>query len=165
MNGAHFHLLVNHFPIILPIVGILVLVIGLIARSEAVKRTGHFIFILGAVASLVAMSSGEEAEEVVETLAGISESYIETHEEAAEQFAILTYILGVLAMLGLWASFKRKSFANIIAIATLVLAMITVFFAQKTGTSGGEIRHTEIRDGALPYDTGQPNEENTESDD
>lgn len=147
MNDAHFHLVINHIPIILPIVGAMVLLIGLTVKSTAVKRTGYLILILGSIASLVAMTSGEGAEEVVEKLAGVTENFIERHEEAAETFSIVNYILGGISLLGLWSSFTKKSFANIICVVTIVFAIVTLFFAQKTGTTGGEIRHTEIREG------------------
>ena len=147
MNGAHWHLVVNHLPIIFPIVGVIVMITGLISKSEAVKRTAFMIFIFGALAAIAAMNTGEGAEEVVENINGVSENFIESHEEAAETFAILSYILGGISLLGLWASFKQKSFSSIISIATLIFAFVVLFFAKQTGTTGGEIRHTEIRSG------------------
>tara|TARA_Y100000589_G_scaffold330030_1_gene378435 strand:+ start:1645 stop:2142 length:498 start_codon:yes stop_codon:yes gene_type:complete len=147
MNGAHWHLVVNHLPIIFPIVGVIVMITGLVSKSEAVKRTAFMIFILGALTAIAAMATGEEAEEVVEKITGVTENYIETHEETAETFALLSYILGGISLLGLWASFKQKSFSSIISIATLVLAFVVLLFAKQTGTTGGEIRHTEIRSG------------------
>lgn len=147
MNGAHWHLVVNHLPIIFPIVGVIVMVIGLISKSEAVKRTAFMIFMFGAVAAIAAMSTGEGAEEVVEKISGVSENYIENHEETAEVFAVLSYFLGGISILGLWASFKQKNFSSIITIGTLVFAFVVLFFAKQTGTTGGEIRHTEIRSG------------------
>jgi len=147
MNGAHWHLVVNHLPIIFPIVAVIVMVTGLVSKSEAVKRTAFMIFILGALAALAAMSSGEGAEEIVEKISGVTENYIENHEETAETFALLSYILGGISLLGLWASFKQKSFSSIISIATLVFALVVLFFAKQTGTTGCEIRHTEIRNG------------------
>jgi uncharacterized membrane protein len=147
MNGAHWHLVVNHLPIIFPIVGIIVMITGLISKSEAVKRTAFMLFIFGALTAIAAMSTGEGAEEVVEKISGVTENYIESHEETAETFAILAYILGGISLLGLWASFKQKSFSSIISIGTLIFAFVVLFFAQQTGTTGGEIRHTEIRNG------------------
>jgi uncharacterized membrane protein len=147
MNEAHWHLVVNHLPIVFPIVGVIVMVTGLISKSEAVKRTAFMIFIFGAFAAIVAMSTGEGAEEVVEKISGVTENYIESHEETAETFAILSYILGCISLLGLWASFKQKTFSSIISIGTLVFAFVVLFFAKQTGTTGGEIRHTEIRSG------------------
>ncbi|MBK7138275.1 MAG: hypothetical protein IPH74_04280 [Bacteroidetes bacterium] len=147
MNGAHWHLVVNHLPIIFPIVGVIVMITGLISKSEAVKRTAFMIFIFGALASLIAMNTGEGAEELVENINGITENDIESHEEAAELFAMLSYILGGISLLGLWASFKQKTFSSLISIGTLVFAFVLLFFAKQTGTTGGEIRHTEIRSG------------------
>lgn len=147
MTGAHWHLVVNHLPIIFPIVGVIVMITGLISKSEAVKRTAFMIFILGSLATIAAMNTGEGAEEVVEKINGVTENYIESHEETAETFAMLSYILGGISLLGLWASFKQKAFSSIIAIATLVFAFVVLFFAKLTGTTGGEIRHTEIRSG------------------
>ena len=137
MNGAHWHLVVNHLPIIFPIVGVIVMITGLISKSEAVKRTAFMIFILGALASIAAMTTGEGAEEIVEKINGVTENYIESHEETAETFALLSYILGSISLLGLWASFKQKTFSNIIAIVTLVFAFVVLFFGKQTGTTGG----------------------------
>ena len=145
MNGAHWHLVVNHLPIIFPIVGIIVMLAGLISKSEAIKRMAFMIFIFGALTAVAAMTTGEEAEDVVEKISGVSEDYIENHEEKAELFATLSYVLGGISLLGLWASFKQKSFSNSIVVGALAFAGVVLFFAKQTGTTGGEIRHTEIR--------------------
>ena len=147
MNGAHWHLLLNHFPIIFPVVGAMVMFTGIISKSEAVKRTAFMIFIFGALAAIAAMTTGEGAEEMAEKISGVSENYIKSHEETAETFAILSYILGGLSLLGLWASFRQKTIFAILVIGTLVFAIVVLFFAKQTGTTGGEIRHTEIRNG------------------
>jgi uncharacterized membrane protein len=163
MNGAHWHLVVNHLPIIFPIVGVIVLITGLISKSEAVKRTAFMIFIFGALASIVAMTTGEGAEEIAEKISGVTENYIESHEETAETFALLSYILGGISLIGLWASFKQKTFSNIIAIATLVFAFIVLYFGKQTGTTGGEIRHTEIRNGnTIPANENNKSEKDEE---
>jgi uncharacterized membrane protein len=145
MNGAHWHLVVNHLPIIFPIVGVIVMITGLISKSEAVKRMALMIFICGALTAIAAMNTGESAEEVVENINGVTENFIESHEETAETFALLSYILGGISLLGLWASLKQKTFTSLISISTLGFAFVVLFFAKQTGTTGGEIRHTEIR--------------------
>lgn len=147
MNQAHFHLVVNHLPIILPIAGVIVLVGGIFVRSEIVKRMAYLLFSIAAVSTLAAMSSGEGAEEVVESIAGVTENYIHEHEEQAEVFAIFSYLLGAISLLGLWASWKSKGFASILSYAILILSFVVIFLGKQTGTSGGEIRHTEIRSG------------------
>ncbi len=145
MNGAHFHLVVNHLPIIFPLVGILLIVIGLITKSNPVIRSAYFILILAAIASAVAMSSGEGAEEVVENMNGVNENFIEQHEESAELFAVLSYALGGVSLLGLWTNWKQKKMSKIISIGVLIFGLVVMVFAKIVGTTGGEIRHTEIR--------------------
>ena len=149
MNRAHWHLVVNHLPIVFPVAGLVVILTGLISKSEAVKRTAYLIFIIGALSALAAMATGDGAEEVVEKITVVSKEYIESHEETAETFALLSYVLGGFSIFGLWASFKQKSFNVIVTGITLIFALVVLFFARQTGTTGGEIRHTEIRTDSL----------------
>jgi uncharacterized membrane protein len=147
MNDAHFHLVINHLPIIVPIVGAIVLIIGLLFNQEVVKRVAYLLFILGAIATFPTMNSGEGAEEIVEHLPGISHDLIHEHEEKAEFFAILSYLLGVIAIVALWVSWKRKKYATMVSALVLVFSIVVLFFGSQTGTSGGEISHPEIREG------------------
>jgi uncharacterized membrane protein len=145
MNQAHFHLMVNHLPIIFPIVGAIVLIGGFMLRSEIIKRVAYTIFTLGAIATFPSFLSGEGAEEVVENLPGVRESFIEPHENIAKIFALLSYTLGAFSILALWSNWQQKSFKGIISIIVLLLSVVVLYFGKVTGTTGGEIRHTEIR--------------------
>jgi len=145
MNQAHFHLIVNHLPIVAPLIGLLVLLGGLIVKSEIVKRTAFGIFIFGAICTLPAFFSGEGAEEIVEKISDVSHQLIHEHEEKAEIFAWTSYLLGILAGVGLWANWKQKSFANTVSYLVFAFGVLVMFLAAQTGTSGGEIRHPEIR--------------------
>ena len=147
MNQAHYHLILNHLPIIFPIVGLMVLIISLVFKSEAIKSTSYFIFIVGAIFTIPAFSTGEGAEEVVENLPGIQESLIKAHEELAEIFAILSYLLGGLSLIGFYFSQKKSKYSNYLSLIVLVFSIIVLFYAKQTGTTGGEIRHSEIRSG------------------
>ncbi len=153
MNGAHWHLALNHLPIILPLVAIVVLITGLLKGSRSLKETALFIFMIGSLATIAAMNTGEGAEEVVEEISGVTENYIEQHEELAETFAFLSYGLGALSLLTFWFSRKEKKIERLLHIVVLIFSCSVLIYAQKTATSGGEIRHTEIRTGLpLPAD-------------
>jgi uncharacterized membrane protein len=165
MNSAHFHLVVNHLPIIFPIAGLIVLAIGIGFKAEMVKRTSYFLFTIGAVSAAVAMNSGEGAEEIVEELNGVSHKLIHNHEENAESMAVLSYLLGLTSLLALWASWKGKSFSKLLSYLVAVFSLITIFLGQQTGTSGGEIRHTEIRTGVATDQSSDMEEEHEEGED
>lgn len=145
MNEAHFHLLVNHLPVILPLVACIMLIVGLIVMSTTIKRTAYVIFIVGAVTTSLAMYSGDKAEKVIEKIDVNAKTYIEKHEEAAETFALTNYVLGVIALIALIASYKESRYLHLLSIAVLLISLITLYFSKQTGTTGGEIRHTEIR--------------------
>ena len=147
MNDAHIHLIFNHLPIIIPMVGLLVLFANIFVRSEIVQRVAYLILILGALATIPAFFTGEGAEEVVEEMAGITKDIIHEHEETAETFAILSYILGAFSLLGLWANLKHKSISVWLGYIIFAFGFVVLVFAQQTGATGGEIRHSEIRDG------------------
>ncbi len=145
MNEAHFHLVVNHLPIIVPIVALLVVAIGFFIQSEVVKRTAYFLFIIGAICTIPAFTSGEGAEEIVEELPGVSHRLIHEHEEKAELFAMLNYLLGAISLIGIWFSWKQKQMAKWIGWLILSFSLVVIYIGRQVGTSGGEIRHTEIR--------------------
>lgn len=145
MESAHFHLLVNHLPFIIPGVASIVLIAGLVMKSDVIKRVAFAIFIMGAISTMPAFFSGEEAEEAIEHMPEISHRLIHAHEEAAESFAILSYLLGVMSALSLWANWRKRKPANIAQYLVLAMAAVVIYYAKITGTSGGEIRHSEIR--------------------
>lgn len=150
MNDAHLHMIFNHLPIVIPIVGLLILIGGFILKSDIVKRVALAIFVLGALLTFPATFTGDRAEHFVEQNLDISHKIIHEHEEVAETFAVLSYVLGAFALVGLWANWKQKAFAKYLAITVLVLCLVVLFFAQRAGTSGGEIRHNEIRADFVP---------------
>ena len=76
MNDAHLHLVFNHFPIIVPIVGLLILMVGFFIGSDVVKKTALGVFILGAILTFPAMYTGEGAEEIAETLPDVTKQLI-----------------------------------------------------------------------------------------
>ena len=145
MNDAHWHLVVNHFPIIGTILGLGILIGGLIFKNNSIKNTAYCLFIVAALFSFASMNTGEGAEEIAEKLPGVTDQIIHEHEEAAEKLAFVLYFLGAISIVGLYLNVKQNAKANIVSFLAVTVAAVGVFLAQQTGTTGGEIRHTEIR--------------------
>ncbi len=145
MNGAHYHLLVNHLPIIIPFMALAMLIAGFILKADIIKRAALFLFVGGALFAFAAAATGDGAVESIAKIPAIEDKFINAHEHVADTFALLSYILGVISLAGIWASFKKKAFANIIVLTALVFSLLVLFYAKQAGTTGGEIRHTEIR--------------------
>lgn len=154
MNDAHLHLVLNHFPIIGIIIGLGILITGIILKNNTVKSTAYVLFIVAAIFAAFSMGTGEGAEELVENMPSVGKQIIHEHEEMAEKLAIVLYVLGVISLGGFYLNFKEHTKAKLVSYVAVIVAIIGVFFAQQTGTTGGEIRHTEIRANAVPTTVG-----------
>lgn len=144
MNDAHLHLIVNHLPIVGVLIGILVLIAGLLFKKSDIKLTALGILIFSSIMSAFAFYTGEGAEEVIEDIAGISETLIHEHEEMAESFFILTLVLGAVALVAFIIEVRKHKYAKYFILLTLALAIADGILGKFVGTSGGEIRHPEI---------------------
>ena len=145
MNDAHLHMLVNHFPIIGLFFGIGILLFGIIKKNPLLIDTAYIIFVFCMIMGKVSMFTGEKSEDIVENL-GISHDLIHNHEELAESFMKIFYLLGLASFLGLYANYKKHSKSLLVAYLVITIAIVTVIMSKSVGTSGGEIRHTEIRE-------------------
>ncbi|MFY7742243.1 MAG: hypothetical protein ACOVQR_06335 [Flavobacterium sp.] len=151
MNQAHLHMVFNHFPIIGLFFGTAILLYGIIKKQTILINTAYVMFIFCMVMAKATMMTGEGAEEIVEEL-GISHDIIHEHEELAEKYMKVLYALGLLSIAGLVANTKKHAKASLASYLVLLLAVAGVVFSKFVGTSGGEIRHTEIRENATNDD-------------
>jgi uncharacterized membrane protein len=142
-------MVVNHFPIIGTILGLGILVAGMILKNNSVKNTAYFLFIVAAVFAAFSMGTGEGAEELVEDMPSVGKKIIHEHEEIAEKFAVVMYVLGFCSLLGIYFDYKNHVKAKLVAAIVLIIAIVAVTLASFVGTSGGEIRHTEIRENTV----------------
>lgn len=145
MNDAHLHMVVNHFPIIGTIFGLGILITGIILKNNSVKNTAYVLFIVAAVFAAFSMGTGEGAEEMVEDMPNIGKRIIHEHEEIAEKLALVLYLLAAISLTGLIMNIKNHSKAKLISFIAVIVAIGAVYIVTLVGTSGGEIRHTEIR--------------------
>lgn len=165
MNQAHLHMVFNHFPIIGLFFGIGILAFGIFKKHTILVNTAYVMFIFCMIMAKATMMTGEGAEEIVEEI-GISHDIIHNHEEVAETFMKVLYVLGILSILGLVANFKKHAKASIVSYVVLVLAICAAVLSKSVGTSGGEIRHTEIRENAnINNASTESNEEELDNDD
>lgn len=158
MNQTHIHLLINHLPIIGSILGALVLAHGLWTKSNQTKIAAYNLFIISAIGAVIAYFTGEGAEESVENIQGVVEATIKTHEEFALFALISLIILGVASILGLYLTIRKSSNTRTAAFVILFISLISFGLVARTGYLGGQIRHTEISNGATAPTENSENE-------
>lgn len=155
-NGAQFHMLVNHLPVIGFIGVVPAIAFGMISKSLDIKR---FVLVTTTIVGLSALApfwTGEPAEETLERLPGFDKELIHEHEEAAEFATILAVVTGIAAGCALILQRKRPESTRKTLPAVLVLSLITGAAMAKTAHEGGKIGHPEIRDRATGATSGAP---------
>jgi hypothetical protein len=150
VNLAHLHLLLNHFPIIGTIVGVSLFLFSLAGKNDDLKRASLIIFAVMALLSLPTFFSGVGAEGAIVELPGVSNALIDRHEGAAILALFFMEITGALSLVGLWQSHKLSRPARWNVAAVLLVSLITVGLMARVGTTGGDVRHPEIRASADP---------------
>ncbi len=143
-NGAQFHLLVNHLPVIGFLGMVLALAFAMITKSLDIKR---FVLIATAIVGLSALApyfTGEEAEEVIEHLPGVSKDLIHEHEELAEKATILAVLTALAAAFAFGLHFKRPDSLKASIPAVFLLSLVTSGLMGAAAHEGGKIRHPEI---------------------
>lgn len=148
MSETHIHLLITHLPIFGSILGSLVLAYGLWKNSNDTITAAYFLFIISSIGAGISYLTGESAEETVENLQGVVKATIKTHEEFAFFALISLIILGVASIIGLFLTFKNSPLTRTVAIIILFVSLISFGLVARTGYLGGQIRHTEISNGA-----------------
>ena len=144
MNDAHLHLLSNHLPIIGCYFSTILLAIGIISGNKSLKNGGLIFIALCGIVAIPAFVSGEGAEDILRSMAKDNRHFIHHHEEHAEKAFWFIEALAVFSLIALYASIRKNR--NWPVVVTLIGALFSCYLMAVTANSGGEIRHTEIRE-------------------
>ena len=106
LNPAHWHLIVNHIPLLGPFFLALLMTIGLVRRSREMIRVVLALTLLFPVATYIVTLTGEKAEHYVEDQTWFDEDRVHDHEERGEAALIASGVAGALALVALWVSRK-----------------------------------------------------------
>lgn len=102
MDAAYAHLLVNHFPIVLSVVGALAALLSIFTRHRGTWTFALGALLLAALTVYPAVFSGERAEHVMEKAWYVDEKMLEAHEQAAKLALWGVLATGLFAIAGIW---------------------------------------------------------------
>ena len=109
MDAAYLHILVNHFPIVLSILGAAAAVASFIWRRRSVWLYAVATLTLAGLSAYPVMLTGHEAEESMEKMNYVTRRAIHDHEEAGE---LATYVMlgtGVVSAIAWWLAVRRDA--------------------------------------------------------
>ena len=147
MNQAHIHLLVNHLPIVGSLFAAVLLGIGVLQKNIILTKAGLVAVLAAGVLCLPAQLSGGGAADVVRNMPRVSRALVHNHAEAAELGFWVLEGATTLALLSLLMLKNNSPRAHLLSLLTLVAALASFGLLARAGNLGGQIRHTEIREG------------------
>lgn len=150
MNLTHFHLLLNHLPILGSFFGILIFLSGYVFKELPVRKAGLGIFIFAAIMAIPAYFTGKPAENAIKNLPDIAKGMIERHETVAVVALGCILALGMLSAVVFYLITCKKGKTKILMTSILILSLITFGLMAWTARTGGQIRHSEIRPADFP---------------
>ena len=145
LSPTHVHLLLNHIPSIAFVVGLVLFIGGLIARSDHIKQAALVIIAGVALLTIPTYFTGDAARKALEANKEVPLQLMLEHESAAFFALMLMIVTGGFAWLGLW-QYRRMLRLPVWNAAVIVLLSILTFGVVSYASNlGGDIRHPEIR--------------------
>ena len=157
MNAAHFHLLLNHIPVVGAFFTLLLLAAAVARRSEELKKAALWALVLVAAFAVPTYLTGEPAEMVIMDLPDVTEAVVDQHQDAAKIALALVSAGGIAALAGL-VVWRAKTVPHRFAVALLAWSVAALGVLGWTANLGGKIRHTELR-GTSPATPAKPAKE------
>jgi hypothetical protein len=151
MNAANVHLLINHFPIILSVVGAGAALLAVFSRHRSTWVFALAALLLAGLAVYPAFFTGQGAEQVMEKAWYIERDVVHEHEEAAEFALWITLLTGALAAFAMWR--ERTAFTGgrkvlaapawLRALTAVVALLAAATLARTAWTAGFIVHKTE----------------------
>lgn len=145
MTSAHWHLVLNHIPLLGLLFGSGLLAYGLFRAEDAVQRASLGLLAVAGLAIIAVYLTGEPAEEIVEGMAAVSHDAIEAHEELGWYALVAGVITGIASLGALLYGTARRRLAQWTVVLTLLLALASAGLIGYTANLGGKISHPELR--------------------
>jgi uncharacterized membrane protein len=143
MNASHFHLIVNHMPAAFAMVALFVMFVGFIGKNASIKKLSLGLMVLTALACGTAYFTGGAADIYDDSFP--QHERLEKHEALGKTTWIVGLVGGLVALAGLGLAKRMQEVPTPMMMASLVLLLVTMFLAVKTGNMGGQMFHPETR--------------------
>ena len=147
----YIHVLINPLPVYGLACGLIGLFIAICQRSRRAIVAALVIVLVSAAAAWPVYEYGERSYDRVLTMAdNDGRAWLAEHKERAERLIWLFYALAILSAIGLVLPAKWPKSSVPIAIAALLLGLISLGTGGYIAYAGGRIRHREFRTESPP---------------
>ena len=149
----YVHVLLNPLPVYGLAIGLIGLIVALSLHSRRAQITALVLIFIAAASVWPVVHYGEAAYDRVLSMAdNDGEAWLRAHEQRAEKLDYIFYALALLAAAAVVLPKKWPAAATPLAIATLIVAFVSVGTGGYIAYAGGKVRHREFRTGPPPHE-------------
>ncbi len=142
MDWPYLHTVINHFPIILSVVGLAVLVFAFFNKSRGVWLYAVATLTLAGLSAYPAFFTGDQASDALRGTWYIVRSAVNAHDESAGYALTTLLITGVVSAYAWWYMLRRDREGlppKWLRTTLVVAAAITLAVVTRTAYLGGKI--------------------------
>jgi hypothetical protein len=147
MTWVYLHLVTNHFPIILTLLGTIACGLGAARHHKGMWRYGVVTLAIGGLTAIPTWITGNQAHYVVEIQLGIPEGKVEPHELLSEATMWVMLPMAGLASFAWWRGNeepRRGPSPPWVRPALLCTALVGCTLLGVTAFLGGRIEHGDV---------------------
>jgi dolichol kinase len=142
----YIHVLINPLPVYGLAMGLLGLVIAFFLKSRPAQVVALIIVLICAASAWPVFIFGKQAKDRVLSMENeVGQSWLEEHEDRAEDCIWFFYGLAALSAVALVAPRKWPRSATPLVASVIVLGLVTLGCGGYIAYAGGKIRHREFR--------------------
>lgn len=156
MSYSHVHIVLNHFPSIGTLFGVVLYVYALWKKKQDLQIQSFITFLVMAMIAIPTVITGGAADVAVSERPGVNLAMIELHRDSAIAAFTVLMLMGTFSWLALWQVRRFQAPSQWTVWTVLGLAVISLALMMQTGTLGGEVSHPEIRAADAPEVTAPP---------
>lgn len=143
LTWPNVHLYINHFPVILSVVGLGVAILALLFRRRGLWLYAMGTLVLAGAVVYPVRFSGDQADHALRDPWYIKQGAIEAHDDASLYALICLLLVGAVSAYGLWRAWKRpqEEIPGWVRAAVLIGAIFGFSIVARVAYLGGKIIH------------------------
>lgn len=147
----YIHVLLNPLPVYGLLTGLIGLVIALILKSRCAQITTLTLVLISSVSAWPVYEFGEQGYDRVLSMADEpGQAWLDEHRERGEDLIWFFYALIALSGIAIAAPIKWPKSSLPLAVAVILLGVVTLGSGAYIAYAGGRVRHREFRNESPP---------------
>ena len=149
MEASQFHILINHYPMILTFVGMILIALGIWRKHDKSTRAAYWIFAAVMLIGTASFATGEIAGHQNRMLTGPAGDAVRAHQQASRLAFLSIGCAGLASVFGLVTSYRKSASTKWSAVIALIIAIAGSILVTRTTLLGRQIKFADVGSAAI----------------